>query len=215
MNLLICLEACKAELKRRSVVGMLKTTQWGKGLFCSTLGTFSHTICSTPHWVLCIICSSPFISFMEMFHNVCVATAAPKGLGLTGGHWQSSMSQPGQLWGLDQARSAQGCLGTSPVLPSPASSTSRVYSLGNHRLTSWEPLGWAHVTMNFGLNDPWKQPGQTCSTMPSLRTGCLKKHHVGNKMKCSYGCTSSASGSKFFSFQSEAMKQRLRFRFES
>ena len=79
LNLLICLEACKAELKRQSVVGKLKTTQTGKGLLWSALGTFSHTMCSTPHQVLCIICSSLFVSFMEVFHNVYVAATAPKG----------------------------------------------------------------------------------------------------------------------------------------
>lgn len=195
--MLICLEAYKAELKRQSVVGMPKTTQRGKGLFCSTLETFFNTVCNTPYQVLCIMCGSPFVSFMEVFHNIRVAAAAPKGLSLTGGHWQSSMSQPVQPRGLDQAGSAQGCSGTSPVLPAPAG-TSRVYSLGNHCLTSWEPLGWAHITTNFSLNDPRKQRSQTCTAMPSLRTGCLKKHYVGNKMKCFYGRTSSAAGSKFF-----------------
>lgn len=92
---------------------------------------------------------------------------------------------------------------------------SRVYSLGNHCLTSWEPQGWARITMNFGLNDPWKQPGRTCSAMPGLGTGCLKKHHLGNKMMHSYGYTSSASGSKSSYFQGRVRKKMLRFRFQS
>lgn len=62
------------------------------------------------------------------------------------------------------------------------SSVSRVYSLGNDCIKNWDPLGWARITTGFILNDPWKQPGQTCSAMPALRAGCLKKHNLEKKL---------------------------------
>lgn len=135
MNLLICLEACKAELKRQSVVGKPKTTQQGKGLFCSALGTFSHTLCSTPRRVLCNIGSSPFVLFMEAFHNLYVAATAPKGclspsprqLSLTGGPWWNSTSQPVRLRGLGGTAGA-GWLCPEPLghLPSAPSSSEQL-----------------------------------------------------------------------------------------
>lgn len=127
-----------------SVAGMQKTAQWGKGLFCSALGTFPHANCCTPHWGLCFICSSPFVSFREAFHNVHVAATARKGhlspsplhhWTLAGLHVSAHPTLGPGPW-LEQAGSAQGHLGTSPAFPAPANSVGRVSSLGNHCFTS-------------------------------------------------------------------------------
>lgn len=160
MNLSICLEACKAELKRQSVVGMLKNNTAGQRalLLCSG-DLFSYHLLHPLPGTLHYIQYPPrfiygcFVSYRWQLQPQMLScslldptsshpvVAEPQQRTLVELHVPAHLVTWGMEARLQEAGSAQGCSGTSPRLLAPASSHSRVPSLGNHQLGATR-LGW-------------------------------------------------------------------------